>query len=105
MVLTVTLGLILLGCAPSGPQATPTEQAVVTTPTTVPVTPTEEPSPVALVTSSPTLGEETVQPSPTQRGQAPTPTISPTPFAVPHELPTKGSPDAKVVLIEFSDYL
>jgi len=86
------LGL-LLGCAPSRPQSgavpTPTRQFM------APATPTNVPTP------SPGVP----RPTPTQSAQPLTPVASPTPFAVPEELPSKGSPEAKVVLVEFSEFL
>lgn len=75
--IVLLLGL-LLGCAPSTPP-TPTKQFV------APATPTK--------------------PSPTQSAPTPTPAASPTPFAVPEELPSKGSPEAKVFIVEFSEFL
>jgi hypothetical protein len=41
--------------------------------------------------------------TPTQGTQAPTSAVSPMPFAMP-ELPSKGSPDAKVTLVMFTGY-
>jgi len=75
--IVLLLGLVL-GCAPSTPP-TPTKQFVAS------ATPTK--------------------PSPTQSAPAPTPAASPTPIAVPEELPSKGSPEAKVFIIEFSEFL
>ena len=75
--IVLLLGLVL-GCAPSTPP-TPTKQFVAS------ATPTK--------------------PSPTQSAPAPTPAASPTPFAVPEELPSKGSPEAKVFIVEFSEFL
>jgi len=79
----VLLLALLLGCAPSTPQSgavpTPTKQF------TAMATPT--------------------QPIPTQSAQTPTPAASPTPIAVPEELPSKGPAEAKVFIIEFSEFL
>ncbi len=89
-VIVLLLGL-LPGCVPSRPQSgtvpTPTRQFM------APATPTNVPTP------------SLEMPRPTQSAQTPIPAASPTPFAVPEELPTKGSPEAKVFIVEFSEFL
>jgi protein-disulfide isomerase len=91
-VLVLLLGL-LLGCVPAGLQSstgpTPTRQFI------APATPTNVPTP----------SPGAPQPTPTQSAPTSTLEASPTPFAIPEELPSKGSPEAKVTLVEFSEFL
>jgi len=87
------LGMILTGCAPSEPQSGKRPISPVQ-PTLVSVTPTHIPSP----------SREIPRPIGTKEAQIPGPAVSPTPFTEPKELPTKGSPGAKVTLVEFCDF-
>lgn len=91
--IALVLGIILTGCAPSGPPGG--MEPTLRQPTVMPATPTKVPTP----------SQEVPRPTPTQGAQAPTPAVSPTPFAVPEELPSKGSPDAKVTLVVFCDFI
>jgi hypothetical protein len=61
-------------------------------------TPISAPLPMTTPTTAPLS-------TPTQGAQDPTPAVSPMPFAVPKELPSKGSPDAKVTLVVFCDFI
>lgn len=77
--IALVLGIILAGCAPSVRQGD------------------TEPTPT---------GQPTMMPAtPIMGAQAPTLGMSPTPYAEPKELPTKGSPEAKVTLTLFCEFI
>ncbi len=65
-------------------------------------TPTPAPTDTPAATNTPVLPSPTAAPVGTAEATLGGPT--PTPFAVPEALPSKGDPEAKVVIIEFGDY-
>lgn len=86
--------VLLAACSAGGTPPPP--------PTTTPV-PTETRAKVAPSPTVPGPGAtNTALPGPGEPTGTPGPTFTPPPM--PAELPRKGSPDAKVVMIEFSDY-
>jgi hypothetical protein len=91
--MALVLAMVLTGCAPSrspgGKKPVPAGQ-----PTIMPAASTNELTP----------SHEGPGSTLSQGVQAPSPAVSPTLFAVPEQLPTKGSPEAKVTLVEFFDF-
>ena len=60
------------------------------------------PIPTPLPMTTPTTAA--LSTPPTQGAKAPALAGKPAPFAAPKELPSKGSPKAKVILVEFSEF-